>query len=130
MSADDMAPRGAKRNPIWIVLAILLMIVCAYCVGEWRLVGRLAAGMAFRSDLTEFARNMSMRSHRFEVDALILFPVLVILLGATDPRAKNGGADRLRGYILGFVFAVLGTAAFLIIETFLFWMLIRNMHLQ
>jgi hypothetical protein len=125
-----MAPRAAKRNPIWIVLAVLLMIVCAFCVGEWYVVGRTAAGMTYRSDLAGFAQNMSMRSARFGIDALFLFPVLVFLLGSTDPRAKNGGANRMRGYLRGLVYSLLGTAGFLIIEGGLFMLLIRNMHWQ
>lgn len=130
MRANDISRQAAKRNPLWIALAVLLMIVCAYCVGEWRLIGRLAVNMPVRSDLAGIAQHMTTRSKQFGIAALILFPALVLFLGSTDPRARSGAADRLRGYLRGFVFAVLGTAGFLILEAGLVWMLIRNMHLQ
>jgi glucose uptake protein GlcU len=86
--------------------------------------------MTVRSDLAHMAQHASARSERFGFAAMTLFLISVIMLGFTDPRAKNSGRDRLRDYLRGFVFTTLGTLGFLVIEGGVFVLLIRNIHLQ
>jgi hypothetical protein len=131
MNAEATAQQHAKRNPVWLILAVLLMFVCASCAGEWYFARRTAADLSPHPDLSKLAQRATVRSEQFGFAALTSFLLSVFLLGFTDPRSRNPGADPLQGYIRGLTLSVLGTLGFLILDGVVFFgLLVRNMHLQ
>jgi hypothetical protein len=130
MNAEDIGQRPAKRNPIWIVLAVLLMFTCAFCAGEWYLTHKTSAGLSLRSDLANLAQQTRVRSEQYGIAALTSFLISVFLLGLTEPRSSDPDANPLRGYIRGLAYSILGTLGFLILDVGVFGLLFRNIHLQ
>jgi hypothetical protein len=127
---EDAGQQPAKRNRVWVILAVLLMFASAFCAGEWYLARGLSAELSLRSDLANMARGARVRSEHFGLAALASFLLSVFLLGFTAPRSSNPRANRLRGYIRGLILTALGTLGFLILDVALFGLLVRNIHLQ
>jgi hypothetical protein len=130
MASEETGERPAKRNPIWILIAVLLMFICAFCAGEWYMTGKTFVSLSMRADLANLAQHVRERSKEFGGAALIAFLASVFVLGFTDRRSGSDTASPLRKYLRALVFTVFGTLGFLILDVLLFGLIFGKLNLQ